>query len=244
MRCPLSQVIYIGLLLTGGGCSTSFFSRLVAAAKGGWGRRSRRPGNFSTPAIGRGRARHRCPGFDAVRPRRRRVMSTERHRWRMSCAATPSSEVDGAVGFPPVGRRVNRVLGVSRRHRRAGLLWRQSALARVNCSLHCQLDLTARRGTRYQCCARFFHHCKLQRCVKKPGRMISLRIDSNLNITKKDDLVQPQVQALVRHEPPQQRVRVRVQGVVRRVLAQTQKHLAHHVDVGQDAHDALDEGPQ
>ena len=32
-------------------------------------------------------------------------------------------EVDGAVGFPPVGRRVNMVLGVSnRRHHRAGLL--------------------------------------------------------------------------------------------------------------------------
>ena len=58
-----------------------------------------------------------------------------------------------------------------------------------------------------------------------------------------DALVQPQVQALVRHEPPQQRVRVRVQGVVRRVLAQTQQHLAHDVDVRQDAHDALDEGP-
>ena len=59
------------------------------------------------------RVRHTGKGGNAVRPRRRWLMSTERHRKVASCAATPSSskEVDGAVGFPPVGRRVNRECG-------------------------------------------------------------------------------------------------------------------------------------
>ena len=117
-------MLYIGPLLTGVNAARHC-SRPVAAAKGGWGRRSRRPGNFSTSAKGGGPSSSSMPGIDAVRPRRRRVMSTERHRKvanrvvrRRSCP----QEVDGAVGLPPVGRRANSggaVIPRSRRRRQA-----------------------------------------------------------------------------------------------------------------------------
>ena len=50
------------------------------------------------------RVRH--TGRGQRRPRRRWLMSTERHPQVANSATTPS-EVDDAVGFPPVGRWVN-----------------------------------------------------------------------------------------------------------------------------------------
>ena len=93
--CEMSpEPIYIGPLLTGKG--------LQHVIMPGRCRNGRGEMAFAATA----RVRH-TGGGNAVRPRRWWLMSTERHQV-ASCAATPSSskEVDDAVGFPPVGRRV------------------------------------------------------------------------------------------------------------------------------------------